>query len=319
MRLRVVAAAVALLFSRAGDAAAEPERPLDEALLVEPNECFDAAALAPHVARWLERQAVDRRIQVEISGSLRTSPGVALTVRRDDAIVGGRTFPPFAEPCEEVRAAVGLAAALAIDATVLASLGVPLPPPPPSDEATPPEPEPKPRAWPGAGVSLDGAVLLGVLPVPSPALAPSDDLALTPFLGLRFSGLFTRAGSVPVGSATAEVTLFAGRIDACSVFVPRPLVVRGCAGLSVGRLQAAGVGGVRPTYTPEALWLAGAARLEARIPLASWFQIGVAADAFVPFTRASLDVDARNGSVLASRGLAPLGAAFGAGPVIVLR
>jgi hypothetical protein len=122
-----------------------------------------------------------------------------------------------------------------------------------------------------------------------------------------------------VGGATADVTLFAGRADACGLFEARPLAVRACAGFLAGRLQATGVAGVSPAYAPQTTWIAGAARLEARIPLAQWFQFAIGADALVPLTRPSLDVVARSGSTLASNELPAVGVALGGGPVVVFR
>ncbi len=129
--------------------------PIAAALRIGPNACFDAASLAPVLARWLQRDVIDRRIVVEVTGQPDTPEGLVLRVRRDGQLVGERRFPSLSAPCEEVRAAVGLAAALAVDATVLESLGVKAAPviaPAPPLEAPPALPL-HPR--PGFSASLD--------------------------------------------------------------------------------------------------------------------------------------------------------------------
>jgi hypothetical protein len=314
MRALAAPAAIALLASSTRAGAVEPARPVVEALRVEPNGCFDAASLAPQVARWLKRDAVDRRIELEIRGDPRASGGAELTVRRDGRVVAGRAFPRFDAPCAEVGAAVSLGAALAIDATLLDALGVQVPPPPPP-RPLPPPPRPVVTVF-GA---LEGVALIGVVGGPAPGFAPALELSFTPAFALRLSGLFTGSGAVAVGAGRADASLFAGRVDACAAFSVPAVVFRACAGLGAGTLQAIGVRDVGAPASAAAPWVAALARVEVRRPFTAWLHLGISADVVLPFVRPTFEIVDAAGSPLASVRAPPLGGALGAGPTFLFQ
>jgi hypothetical protein len=219
--------------SAAAEPPVPPARPVSEALRVEPNPCFDAASLAPVLARWLRRDTLDSRIEVEIAGQPGSPPGLRLRVRRDGQIAGERLFPGIAAPCEPIREAVGLVAAIALDATVLESLGVK-----PVPAVPPPPPPPAPSVSPGLSASFAGVVLLGVLPSPAPAFTAGFGVRPVPRIDLRLSGLFAVGPeALRLAGVSADVTLFAARADACAVFSGGFVQGRTCAGLAAGRIQ----------------------------------------------------------------------------------
>jgi hypothetical protein len=327
--IRTGAAALAMVsVAMARPARAEaPEAPIAEVLRVEPNACFDAAALVPHVASWLGRATVDRRIAVEVRGQPRSAEGIDLTVRRDGLVVGGRRFPRLEAPCEEVRAAVGLAVSLAIDATILDALAAPRPPapptpPPPSPPVpTPPTPTPAPppaRAFPGVSAALEAAAVYGALPGPVAGAAPAANLALSPRFELRFSGLFTAESSTRLRLRTVSSALAAGRIDACAAFPVGLARGRACMGALAGQLRTDTTGPTF-TYSPAAPWVAAAVRFDLRVPFTAQIGAVLSTDILVPFLRANLEVLDASGATAASRRLSPVGGSLGIGPSFIFR
>ncbi|HEY5962204.1 MAG TPA: hypothetical protein VIV60_36860, partial [Polyangiaceae bacterium] len=102
----------------AAQAAAEPDlRPIQQALRVDANACFDAATLATSVAVQLKRERINRRLELEIRGNPQGEEGVTIEVRHAGRTAGTRTFPPLTDPCDEVLAALAVAVAMTIDAT----------------------------------------------------------------------------------------------------------------------------------------------------------------------------------------------------------
>jgi hypothetical protein len=305
---RFLGALLGALFAAREAAAAPSTHAVIEALHVEPNRCFDAASLAPILARWLERDVIDRRLDVEIIGQPDSAEGLTLRVRRDGEIVGERHFPGLAAPCEEVRAAVGLAGAIAIDATVLESLGVEPPPPPP----------PASPRWPAFSGSVDALALLGVLPAPAAAFAPGFGVRLAPPIELRFTGLISAAGTLSLDARSVDVTLLAGRIDTCAAIAWKIARARACLGLAAGRLQAtpAGPNAAAPSSAP---WGAALARTDARLSLSPWFGFVLGVDAIFPFTRPRFEVVTSAGVPVTASGLPVVGGAVSFGPEIRFR
>lgn len=312
-RRAALVVAVGLLAARVAEAA-PPTHTVTESLHVEPNPCFDAASLAPVLARWLHRDTIDRRLEVVVVGQPRRSDGLTLRVRRDGTIVGERHFPGLEAPCEEVRAAVGLAAALAVDATVLESLGVKAEP-----AAPPPAPPPvTPRAWPGFSASLDAIGLFGVLPSPAAAIAPAFGVRLVSPIELRFSGLISTAGALSLESRSFDVTLLAGRADACGAFSQGIFRVRACAGISAGRLRATSTD---PSSSVSQIvpWAAAMGHADLRVSLVPRFGFVLGADLIFPLARPRFEVVTTAGALAASSGLPVVGGAVSFGPELTFR
>ena len=220
-------ALVALLLAARTAVAAPPTHSFVEALRVDPNECFDAASLAPVLVRWLGRSEVDRRVEIEIAGQPAGAEGLTLRVRREGQIVGERRFPGLAAPCDEVRAAVGLAAALAVDAL---SLEVPAAPAAVVLERGPAPPvRSSSRRFSSA---VDAVVLVGVLPAPTGALAPGFGVRLAPAFELRLGGLLSGVGSVGLDGGSVAASLLAGRADGCGALAGDIVRARACLGLA---------------------------------------------------------------------------------------
>jgi hypothetical protein len=314
-RLGALAVAAALVAApvRAEESGA-PTVPIVSALTVEPNGCFDAVSLAPALARWLRRDAVDRRIRVEVAGQPDGPEGLTLRVRRDGSIVGERRFSHLSAPCAEVCEAVGLAAALAVDALVPAPLEVAPPP-----AVIPVVPAPPPRSpWPGIAASVDAVTLFGTLPPPVWAFAPGLALSFPPSMSLRFSGLVTAAGALALGRRSVDVALYAGRADVCAAFSAGVARVRACVGLASGRLQATTTG-PKASLSPSAPWAAGIGRADVRVALRPWFGFVLGVDALFPFTHPRFQVVTPAGAEILGSDLRPIGGAVTLGPEITFR
>jgi len=306
-------ALVALLLAARTAVAAPPTHSFVEALRVDPNECFDAASLAPVLVRWLGRSEVDRRVEIEIAGQPAGAEGLTLRVRREGQIVGERRFPGLAAPCDEVRAAVGLAAALAVDAL---SLEVPAAPAAVVLERGPAPPvRSSSRRFSSA---VDAVVLVGVLPAPTGALAPGFGVRLAPAFELRLGGLLSGVGSVGLDGGSVAASLLAGRADGCGALAGDIVRARACLGLTAGRLQTAPAH-LAPALSPSVPWAATVGRLDARVSVAPWLGFVLGADAIVPLTRPRFEVVTPAGAPIASTGLPVFGGAVSLGPEITFR
>jgi hypothetical protein len=316
--LLAASAASLLLPQRAG--AAPRGVPLADALHVEPNACFDAGSLAPVLQRWLKRDALDPRLRVEITGQPQSADGLSLRVLRDGVLVGERHFPGLSAPCEDVRAAVGLATAFALDATVLESLGMKPVQPPTSPPPAPPLPAPPPppapsRSWPRFDVSVEPGALFGVLPAPTDAIVAAFGVRLAPPFEIRLSGVASAAAPLSLDGRSFGVTLLAARAEGCAAFWARWIGGRGCAGAAAGRLLASSTDARSPA-SQTVPWAAAVARADVRVPLTPRFGLVLGADAIVPLTRPHFVILGPTGASIASAGLPVLGGAVTFGPEV---
>jgi hypothetical protein len=327
----------------------EAARPIADALTVGPSRCLEAKTLAQHVGMWLRKDAIDRRIAVEITDA---PEGVRFVVRRDGAVVGERRLDVQKVPCQEIHAAVGLGVASAIDATILDALGVSRPSPPPAPAPAPPpasppimpppapppilpswpppvpvipasppppaRPAPPPeRKGPVLTIALQGMVLIGVLPKVTVGVAPSAELSIVRGFDLRASALVTGTTTVAVGGGTGDAGLVSGRLDACytRVLLDDVARLRGCAGLSAGAVNARGAGfpDARSAVAP---WIAPAARVDARWSFTRFFGLVFGVDGYFPGLKPELQVVDAKGKVVAAERFPLAGIGFSIGPSV---
>lgn len=330
---RARSALIALICSLASPAHADPVAsgpvapvPLAQVLTVAPGlPCLEPAALAAQTAAWLRRGVVDSRIALRVDGAPALDAAVTFVVVRDGEPVAERRFDRLPRECAERRAALGLALALAVDATVLDTLGIEPPPRPPA--AVPRAALVAPRSAlrasnrgaqrPSLVVWLHGGAALGVLPSPVPLGGATLELAWQR-ASLRAGVVASAPASAPIGRGSAETQLLAARADAC---LARPLAgaalgARACVGVLAGRVSASGSGFDSPRAASEP-WVALAPRLELHARLAGPLALSVAVDGFGALATPTLTVLDTNGAVLDARRLPPVGAAaeLGAGLV----
>ncbi len=326
--LLAVLLGVAVLLSARGSAAAPPTQTVIEALRVEPNRCFDASSLAPVLVRWLHRDAIDRRLKLEVTNQspesakqapppLAESPtGLMLRIWRDGRQVSERPIDIVDVPCEDLRAAVGLLSAIAVDVTVLESLGVPpreqVPPSP-----SPPSPPVRPYRL-GLVASANAVVLFGVLPATAAAVAPGFGVRPMPRVELRLSGLITAAGTLTLERRSVDVSLLAGRADVCAALLGSFARFRFCTGLAAGRLDVT-TSGPKVSVSPTEPWAAALGRADVRLSLSPWMGFVLGADAIVPLTHSDFEVVRLTGAPVATSSLPTVGAAISLGPEITFR
>jgi len=317
---------------------ADPTRSVRDALTLGTTTCIEADALAAQISMWLGGRPLDARISISVEDG---PNGVRFTVTREAQSLGSRTLHVVGVPCQQIHAAVGLGVAVAIDATVLDSLGVtptpapPLPAPPPPAPVLPPRAAPPPPVWqppplppsppeeesgpvaPWLTSTVQGLVLLGVLPEVQVGLSPSFDINLFRGFDIRIGALGTPEVRVDVGTGEANVSLVAGRLDACVVAVLRENVarLRGCAGVTAGAISAEGVG-FEETRASTAPWVAPTARIDGRWSFGSVFGLLLGVDGFFPGLKPELEVLSGDGSVQAARAFPAAGMALSVGPSI---
>jgi hypothetical protein len=330
-----VSVALAIL-GLARAAGAQPvDRPVVEALRVEPNACLDREALARHIAGWIHTDRIDRRIEIAVSGSPSAPGGVGLTLLRDGQVVGERRFTTLDVPCEEARAAIGLAIAVALDNTLLQDLRVEPPPPPPAPPPAPAPAPPVPAAPPpapgahlGLGMSLDAVGMLGPLPSLVAGVSPAFELTPHGMFDLRLAGLATSASTFPVGTGSVSAAIFAGRVDACAAFQLGPhaegarlaaLRLHACGGLLAGVIHTSVAAGLDPSPSPTSPWVSAALRFDARVALTPIFGLELAVDGLVPITRTEVEATLADGTVVDTHPLFPVGVAVGFGPHFIFR
>ncbi|MFO0567563.1 MAG: hypothetical protein U0263_18030 [Polyangiaceae bacterium] len=318
-----------LLATRAGGEEVKT-RPLGEAIQAEGVRCMTRQELVQNVELWLGRGTLDERISIRVEELDPTS--LRFVVSRGGAPAAERRFKTTDVACPDLRAAVALAIALAIDATVLKAVLEPVapaptePPPAPRETEPPAKPKaakpkaravPKPRSPDEAGLEAEvhAMVLVGVLPRATVAGQVGAAFRIAPDLALRISGFGTPPRDVPVGSSSAEVGMAAGVLGAC---LTRPLSfarVRGCAGGAAGRWSAEGRGFARDRVTALP-WAAATADLELLVPVADALAFSARAEAVFPFVRPVLEERDPRGGVLAQEQAPPAG--FGAGVGVVV-
>ncbi len=312
-------------------AAGEPQtHAVADAITVEPSECLAGPDLASRVEMWLGRNEIDHRVSVRVSDLRDRGEGVVFVVAREGKPAAERRLRPRDIPCADLTAAVGLAVAMAIDATFLASfLNVedlqpaeepPLPPPPPPPRVAD-KPLPKPvRAGPTRDApvvhgALQATGLIGVLPVPTAGGTFSIDVSLARWLELRFAGLGTFDPAVQLGSGRVRVGAAAARVSPCLVQPIDELSVAGCAGLVAGRWVARGED-FDVNHASTLPWVAAVATGEGRLRLGELTSLRFTVEGFVPFVRPSLDVEDGSGRIVASKQAASAGLGISVGPAV---
>ncbi len=258
-----------------------PSRPIQDLLHLTEGRCLRRSSLAAGVASWLSRDTIAESITIDAE---EFDGGGRFVLRRDGELLGRRTLLRADSSCEELRAALSLAIAVAIDATILDALGA-APSPAPTLPAPPPSPRlrsPAAIAASTAGVarapaeasaarfapsrlsaSLEIGVLAGLLPAPAFLISPSLSYAIALPFEVRLAAVATSSADAALISGGASLRIAAARLDACALERRAPFVLRVCAGALAGGLSAAGFSYSR-SFAPTSPWIAFAGRIDAR-------------------------------------------------------
>jgi hypothetical protein len=318
--LRVLAGALLLslvLSARRADAA-PATRPILEALDVESVPCLNRDGLGAQLHTWLRRDRIDSRISIIVRPSTGevSGPSVSFFILRDGKSVVERWLPHADVGCEQLRAAVGLAIAISVE-TMLVDTAEEPPPHPPNESLldfvpVSAKPEGDERRF-SFGLRLLGAPAL----LTRPALGLDAELSVrvvVPF-EVNVSVMGTNPVRTPIGTGYGDLSLVAGRVDACVARYQSVLGSRACLGVAAGRLIADGTG-YAYSYAPRMTWAAALARLELSVKVASGFRAAVGMDGILPFVVPRLEVMSTQKEVVASTTLPQFGAMFFVGPQV---
>jgi hypothetical protein len=283
-------------------------RPLADALRVQPGAtCIDPKRLADQVAAWLGDDEVDVRIEVDVRGDDEHTLALSFTLRRDGEVIAERRFDPAPERCNDLHAVVGLAIALAIDATLLESVGKPPPPvadepatdtekplaPPPLRSAAPPRKRPRP--W---RLHLDASARVAI--GAPPGVSGGGELGLEAtwreLLDLRVAALGLTAGRQQLGDGSARLSAVAARLDGCAGPRLGRVRPRGCLGALAG--PAFGVGqGFESDSSAVVAWAAATFGADLRVFLSPRVALSFEADGILTIVRPTFEaVGAEDGT-----------------------
>jgi hypothetical protein len=302
------------------------ERPLEQAITVDAGAtCLDATALIEHVETWLESATIDADLTVVVHGSADRPRVVEFQTLRDGHVIASRRFDPGPARCDHLHAALGLAIAMAIKASLVEEIaGISATPPAPVERSPPPvevnlAPRETARLAPLAAgswtVGAHALAALAILPDPAFGLDARVERALGPSFSAR-AGLFALAslGEAFPGTGRFDALLLAPRVDVCAaVDASARLRVRGCMGAALGAIHARGY----DLSVPESSWVrwfAVANDLDLTFDLSRTWSLDGGITLFLPVARNSIVVKDQTGRVLEERDLASVGGFFGLGP-----
>ena len=334
-RLARITTALGLLGLPAAARGDTPPRPIADLLRVTEGRCLDRARAAAGVASWLGRTTIAAQLSIDVE---EIDGGGQFVLRSDGEVLGRRTLFRADSSCEELRAAISLAIAVAIDATILDALGVPRPapapppsPPPPAPRLSLPLPLPlPPPAWsvlparppPPASrpsrlsASLEFGILAGLLPAPTFLISPSVSYAIVPLFEVRLAGVATTSAAAELLGGGASFRIAAARLDACALEHQGPFLLRACAGALAGGLSSSGFGYAR-AYSPTSPWIAVAGRIDGRwVPARGRLGLVVALDGLFTPESHDFEVHDASGQTLALVPLSSAGVGISAGPVV---
>ena len=216
----------------AGIAGAEPpaviDRPLAEAIDVDPGAtCLDQVRLAASVQAWLTRDHVSADVRVHLVGDEHDPNAATFRITRSGK-TRERRFGALPTGCEEATAVVGLAIALAIDATVMSDM-------------VGPEMSASGPARRTIAVQAMGA--FEVLPGGSVGGAVGIEYGLASWLSVRLDllGLFSWGNHIEGVSGVFDVAVGAAAPQICAGGAVNPGVrFEMCSGVPIGVLRAQG-------------------------------------------------------------------------------
>ena len=277
---------------------------LAAAVSIDPGvTCLDSEDLVEHVASWLGTDRVSAPLTIEVHGSPHFARTVWFRIRRGSATLAERRFEPAPAGCDDLHAAVGLAIALALKASLLDSV----------IGARPHGDDPPSHAY-----RLDAQALGGVAVIPGAdfGLGVSLQRALAERFAARLSAiaLLGPFGDFEADEGRFETWLAIGRLDVCSRLADLAGVdIAVCVGVAAGGLHATGQ--AFPMSRNELIaYVALANALEVDIELGSRWSLAVAVDVLVPLRSTTFVVRDQTGAVTDTHELAGAGALIAIGP-----
>jgi hypothetical protein len=301
-----------LAFAPKSASAMDRTRPLREAVAVEPGAtCLETATLVEHVESWLGADAADSDVSIEVRGSPDQPRVVEFRTLRAGRAVAYRRFAPGPARCEHLHAALGLAIAMAIRASLI-------------DEVAGTTADTRERA-PQASADATQPWAIGANALAAVAVLPGAafgaDVRIERALAHPFHARLGMLGLAALGETLTpgyfDVWLLAPRIDLCAgLELSRRLRGRACMGFSGGALYAHGHG--FPSSKDSLVrWFAAVNGLDFTADLARSWSLDLAVGLVLPLVQTSVVIrDSSSGNVVTGdqRALAPVGGFLGVGP-----
>jgi hypothetical protein len=297
--------AVSWFAPRAVEAQAEA-RPTPEfqrlaaSVTIDPGvTCLDSEELVEHVSTWLGTERVAGPLEIEVHGSAYFARTVWFRIRRGDTTIAERSFEPAPARCDAMHAAVGLAIALALKASLLDSLIAV-------------------RTTGDAPARFVLQALGGFAVVPGAVFGVGTSLqyAVAERFAARLSvlGLLGPNGDFQQDRGRFKTWLTIARLDLCSRLAElHRLDLSACVGLAAGGLYASGE--AFPMSGHALVPYVGLANtLELDLELSTRWSFSIALDVLVPMRRTRFVVRDQVGRVTARHDLAALGALLSIGP-----
>jgi hypothetical protein len=308
-RRAVVALIVGVCWLASAAAQAQALRSLDEMLRLQSGaSCLEKSRLVSHIAAWLGTGRVDSRLTVAVEGSATSARNVRFRIERSGATFAERSFDPGPERCEDLHAAVAIAIALALKASLLEAL----------TKLT--ETVANATAAPRWALALDGVA--GVAVLPGVAFGASLELQreLIASVSARLSvfGLRGLGATFPrTRPAGFDPWLGSARLDACDAFqLASRLRLSACIGVALGALYIVGHD-LQPRSSAAARYVALANALDLRVDLGAAWSLRLALSTLLPLERASVVVRARDTSLpVDSVDIAAIGVMLSLGPLL---
>jgi hypothetical protein len=291
---------------------ATPTQPVAEALETHLGAagCADAGPLSEQLEVWTRNPELDARLRIVVREDEARRQRARFELWSAEEELVERSIEPLPTDCDAYRAALALAIAFALDATVLQELGVP-----PADPEPPPESELAPLPEEGedergeerltsrevsrgvrGGVDLGGAAGLGLSPGVTLGGGLNLRFALHPKLSLVFGGEVQQGLSQPLGEGQIAMRFVMARVALCGGGELRRVDLRGCAGTLAGSVWIDGKD-YEVEHQTRAPWVALTLGPQVRAPLSSRFSFVAALDAVLPLARVEARVLDSGGGV----------------------
>lgn len=296
--------------------------------------CLSHDAVVEHTRTWLGHDNVDEQITVVIELGERERAHAGFVLLHGETVISRRVFAELPQSCVDRRAALSLALAMALDASVLERIGAGSGQSVESaDSATEDhQADPIGAASDVSGtvpvsrtevqsvyvdVSIDGGIRVGALP--ARAGVGRLEIAIRHARGWQIlvAGQATTRATSNLGRGKARSQLATGSAAACLQSV-WSVETRACLGFSLGRLISQGSGYDQPQNT-ELWWAAGEAELSARWPQDARVSMRFGLRGHLKIIRPVLEVRSEDGSRIAQDRLSIAGMTGFFGIVATLR
>ena len=281
-----------------------PERrPLAEAMRVSEGPCIEQARLAQLTATWLGYGEIDRRLEIDVE--LQGDDTVAFELRNDGEVKVERDMPAPPD-CADRHAALALAIAMAIDASVLAA-AVPETPATPmpattkqaDDDGDAPELTARKRVVATTlrtRIDVFAGAFAGFELLPGVAFGGRAGVGIGAARWLDVEVEALAAGGLPfeIGPGRVQPTLAAGAVSVCPARRWNRFQLRLCVAAAGGAVIAQGRGfdESRRTTLP---WVAGRATGDARFRLGKIVWLGIVAGFVAPIVRTEFRIENEGG------------------------